>query len=163
VARWLQRHLGSRDVSRVIDGAIVGLALILALQSHPPPPGRVAGVLLGTAGTFGLAEVYSETIALEARTRRAVGAAELRRLAGGSLAIVFGVGFPAVFFVLAAAHVIDTPLAFTLSKWSGLGLISGYGFLAARLAGASVRRALVRAAAAGFIAGLLIALKAVLH
>ena len=51
----------------------------------------------------------------------------------------------------------------TLSKWSGLGLIGGYGFLAARLAGSGVARSLVHAAAVGLVGGALIGLKAVLH
>src|SRR3954453_19572527 len=56
----LEQHLGSRQVSRIVYGAIIGLALIVALDSHPPEPGVMAIWLLGTAVAVGLAEVYSE-------------------------------------------------------------------------------------------------------
>jgi hypothetical protein len=155
--------MGSRDVARVVYGSIIGLALVLALQAHPPPAGQTAGLLLGTAVAVGLAELYAEIVATEARTRRTINAPQVREMAVDALAVMFGAGFPAIFFVLAAAGVMDTDLAFNLSKWSGLGLICGYGFLAARMAGQGLGRALVHAAALGIAAGALIALKAVLH
>jgi hypothetical protein len=77
--------------------------------------------------------------------------------------VTFGAGFPAVFFVLAAADVMDTDLAFTLSKWTGLGLIAIYGYLAARLSGSGLGGALLHAAAVGVVGGALIALKAIVH
>jgi hypothetical protein len=159
----IEAHLASRDVAHVIYGAIIGLALVLALQAHPPTAAQTAGLVVGTALAVGLAEVYSEVIAAEARTRHAVGKAHMRAIAGESLAVVFGASFPAVFFVLASTGAIDVDLAFTLSKWSGLGLICGYGFLAARLAGWGFVGALARAALVGLVGGALIALKALLH
>ena len=56
----------------------------------------------------------------------------------------------------------DTELAFTLSKWTGLGLISIYGYVAARLSGSGVWRP-SHAAAVGAIGSALIALKALVH
>jgi hypothetical protein len=159
----LESHLGSRDVARVIYGAVIGLAVVLALQLHPPSAGAAAGSLLGTAGAVALAELYSEIVGAEARNRRSVRPSELRAMAGDSLAVLFGAGFPAVFFLLAAAGILKLHTAFTLSKWCGLGLICGYGFLAARLAGSGTVRALAHAAAVGVVGGALIAVKALLH
>jgi hypothetical protein len=159
----IEEHLGSRDVARVIYGAIVGLALVVALQSHPPAAGVMAALLVATAVAIGLAELYAEAVSTEARTRRPLSAAQLRTMAGEAAGVVFGAGFPAVFFVLAALGVMDVHLAVTLSKWSGLGLICGYGYLAARLAGATHGRGLAHAVVLGLIAGALIAVKAILH
>ncbi|MET0604717.1 MAG: hypothetical protein ABW167_22245 [Baekduia sp.] len=156
-------HLGSRDVARTLYGALVGLALVVALQEHPPAAGAMAVLLLATAVTVGLAELYSEAVSLEARTRAPLDRRQLRSVAGEAIAVVVGAGFPAVFFVFAALGAFDVDLAFALSKWSGLALICAYAFLAARLAGATVPRCLVHAAALGLLAGALIALKAVLH
>ena len=36
VLRVLEDHLGSQQVSRVIYGSIIGLALVVALEVHPP-------------------------------------------------------------------------------------------------------------------------------
>jgi hypothetical protein len=156
-------HLGSRDVAKVLYGATVGLALVLALQGHPPGPGTMVGLVIGTALAIGLAELYAEAVSTEARTRQPVHRAELLKMAGEASAVVVGAGFPAVFFLIAAIGLIDTHAAFTLSKWGGLTLICGYGFLAGRLAGSSVWRALWHAALIGVIGVLLIAGKSLLH
>ena len=68
--RAIKAHLGSRQVSRVIYGAIIGLALIVALEEHPPSSRVVVATLLGTALAVGLAEFYSDVIG--ARRRRHV-------------------------------------------------------------------------------------------
>ena len=71
--------------------------------------------------------------------------------------------FPAVFFILAAADAMEVETAFTVAKWTGLGLIGFYGFCAARLAGAGLARALVHATAVALVGALLIGLKALIH
>jgi hypothetical protein len=159
----IEDHLGSRDVARVIYGSIIGLALVVALEAHPPAAGEVAATVTGAALAVGLAEAYSEIVGAEARTRRPVGRAGFRIFLTDAAAVTFGAAFPALFFVLAAAGAIDTDLAFTLSKWTGLGLISFYGFLAARLSGSGLGRALLHAGAVGGVAGALIAFKALVH
>ena len=105
--RAITAHLGSRQVSRVIYGAIIGLALIVALEEHPPSSGVVVATLLGTALAVGLAEFYSDIIGTETRTRRHVRRAELRDMMYDVLAVAYGIALPAVFFVLAAADAIE--------------------------------------------------------
>jgi hypothetical protein len=163
VRRAIESHLGSRQVARVIYGAIIGLALIVALEDHPPSPGVVVGTLLGTAVAVGLAELYSDVVGIETRTRRHAGDAEVRRIARDVAAVAFGIVFPIVFFILAAAHAIEEPAAFTIAKWSGVGLIGFYGFSASRLAGEGRLTSALRALAAGLIGAFLIGLKALLH
>jgi hypothetical protein len=161
--RAIEAHLGSRDVARVVYGAIIGLALVVALEQHPPTAGQVVAALLATAVAMGLAEVYSEFVGAEARERRHLRRAEVRILAADAVAVAFGAGFPAAFFILAAAGAVELDTAFALAKWTGLVLICAYGFVAARLAGSGTGAALVHASALGVIAGALIALKALLH
>jgi hypothetical protein len=163
VRRFLATHLASRQVSRVIYGAIIGLALIVALEAHPPAPGVVTATLVGTAVAVALAELYSELIGFEAGQRRRAGRAELRHWVADSAAVVFGVAFPSVFFILAAIGVLDDTAAFTAAKWTGLGLIGVYGFTGARLSGAGVLRSLGQAAGVAMIGALLIVLKALVH
>ena len=159
----IEDHLGSRDVARVIYGAIIGLALVVALQDHPPSAGAVAATVAGAALAVGLAEAYSEIVGTEARTRRPVHRASVRALVLEAASVTLGAGFPALFFVLAAAGAIDIDLAFTLSKWTGVGLISAYGFLAGRLSGSGLGGAILHAAAVGGIGAALIGLKALVH
>jgi hypothetical protein len=156
-------HLDSRQVSRVIYGAVVGLALVVALESHPPPADTVAAILLSTAVAVALAELYSDLLGTTIRLRRSVVGHRRREIVTDVIAVAIGVAFPAVFFVLAAAGAIERDTAFSLAKWSGLGLLSVYGFLAARLAGADLGRASLWALAVGGIGALVIVIKALVH
>jgi hypothetical protein len=159
----IRAHLGSEHVSRVIYGAIIGLALVVALEAHPPTAGVVVGSILGTALAVALAELYSDVVGAETRLRGRVGRERFLRIAEEAGAAAFGIALPAVFFVLAAVGAIEVDTAFTIAKWSGLGLIGGYGYLGARLAGRSHPASLVHAVAVGLIGGFLIGLKALLH
>jgi hypothetical protein len=159
----LEAHLGSRQVARVVYGSIIGLALVVAIEAHPPSTGVVVGWVFGTAIAVALAEIYSEVIGVETRERHPVTRRQLRPMLDDGLAVAFGVAFPDVFFLLAALGVLELHTAFTIAKWSGLVLIGCYGYWAARLAGAPVVRALVRGSLVALVGAALIALKAVLH
>jgi len=147
----------------VIYGAIVGLAVLVALQDHPPGAWETVAILSGTALAVGLADVYSEAVGAEVRTRQRIASGQLRVLGAEALAVAFGAGFPAVFFVAAGLSALSVESAFTLARWCGLGLICVYGFLGARLSGANTGRAVLEAAAVGAIGGFLIALKGLVH
>ena len=159
----IEAHLGSRQVARVIYGAIIGMALVVSLEPHPPHPSVMVGTLLATAAAVGLAELYSEVVGAETRNRRRVEREQLREIGDDVGAVAFGIAFPAVFFVLAAASVLEVETAFTIAKWSGLGLISFYGFVAGRLAAARHGASLLQALVVGVVGGALIAFKALIH
>jgi hypothetical protein len=163
IRRFVGAHLGSRQVSRVVYGSIIGLALVVALEGHPPPPAAVVASLLGTAVAVGLAELYSELVGFETTRRRKADSTELRKLGADVAAVGFGIAFPAVFFLLAVTGPIQVETAFTVAKWTGLGLIGVYGYAGARLSGAGVGASLVQAAAVALIGAALIVLKSLVH
>jgi hypothetical protein len=156
-------HLGSRQVSRILYGSIIGLALVVALEAHPPPAGAVVVTLLATAVAVGVAELFSEVVGTETRTRARVERRQLIDILDEVGAVAIGIAFPSVFFLLAVFGTIDRDAAFTIAKWSGLGLITAYGFAAARLTGGTVLGSLRRAAVVALIAAFLIVIKALLH
>ena len=156
-------HLGPGQFSRLIYGAIIGLALTVALAYEPPGAAAMAATLVGTGLAVGLAELYSEFLGTEVSTRRRVDRARFRELAANLVALVFGAGFPAVFFLLAAAGAMQIETAFELATWSGLPLTAFYGLCAARLRGEGWPAALVQAVVVALIGGLLIVFKALLH
>ena len=161
--RVIEAHLDSRQVSRVIYGAIIGLALVVTMEDHPPSVAVVVATLLATAVAVALAELYSEVVGMSARLRRRIEAHRIRHIRDEVLAVAIGVAFPVVFFLLSAVGAIDLTTAFTIAKWSGLGLISFYGFCAARLSGSDVSSSLLQALAVGALGALLIAIKALVH
>ncbi len=159
----ISSHLGSTQVARVVYGAIIGLALIVALEKHPPAAGTMVASLLGTAVAVALAEIYAEIVGIETSERHRIRRDQLGELRDDAFAVAFGVAFPAVFFVLAALGAMEVDTAFTLAKWTGLGLIGFYGFVAARFADAPFSRALAQGAGAAAIGAALIAFKALVH
>jgi hypothetical protein len=159
----LEQHLGSRQVGKVVYGSIIGMALVVAIESHPPKPTVMAVWLLGTALAVGLAEVYSEVVGTETSTRRPVSRRQLRHMWEDAAAVGFGVAFPAVFFLLSSVGVFAVDTAFTIAKWTGLGLIGFYGFWAARFAGAPTHRALIKGALVALVGAGLIVLKSLVH
>jgi hypothetical protein len=159
----LESHLRSHQVGRVIYGAIIGLALIVALGGHPPSPVGMIGSLLATAVAVGLAEAYSDVVGTQTNERHRVTGRQVRHIVDDAVAVAYGIAFPAVFFLLAALGVIRLEGAFALAKWTGLALIGFYGFWAARFAGANVLRALTHAALVALIGAFLILLKSLLH
>jgi hypothetical protein len=159
----VEAHLGSRQVARVVYGAIIGLTIIVAVEDHPPSAAVMAAWLGLTGLTVALAEVYSEVIGVETSERHRVTRHQLTRLLGEGWAVALGVAFPAVFFLLAVVHLFELDTAFALARWSGLGLIGFYGYWAARFAGAPVPRALAQAAAVAAIGGIVIGFKALVH
>jgi hypothetical protein len=161
--RAIHDHLGSEQVGRVIYGAIIGLALVLVMKEHPPSAGVAAGSLVATGVAVGLAELYAEIVGTETRTRHRVSRERLADIGADSIAVFFGISFPAVFFVLAAVGAMELDTAFAWARWSGLGLIGFYGYMAGRLAGAGLTICVVQALAAALIAGALIIVKALLH
>jgi hypothetical protein len=161
--RVVEDHLGSTQVSRVIYGAIIGLALVVALEHDPPGAAVMVGTLVVTGVAVGLAELYSEIVGTEVRTRRRIERARFREIATDVGAVAFGVSFPAVFFALSGVGAMEVDTAFELAKWSGLVLVGFYGYCAARLSGMGLAAALVQAAAVAAIGGFLIGLKAVIH
>ncbi len=156
-------HLGPSQFSRLIYGAIIGLALTVALEHEEPDAAVMAGTLVGTGVAAGLAEFYSEFLGTEVSTRRRVDRARVREIAANFVALVFGASFPAIFFLLAAAGAMQIDTAFEVAKWSGLPLTAFYGLCAARLRGEGWPAAFFQAAVVALIGGLLIAFKALLH
>jgi hypothetical protein len=158
-----EAQLGSRQVGRVVYGSILGLTLVVALEDHPPSAPVMAAWLLLSAVTVALAEVYSDVVGIKTSQRHRVDRRQLAHMVEEAGAVAFGVGLPAVYFLVATAGWVQLGTAFALAKWSGLGLIGGYGYWAARSAGAPVSRALVQAAVVAAIGAAIILVKALLH
>jgi hypothetical protein len=161
--RGVEAHLRSEHVSRVIYGAIIGMALIVVLDTHPPSAVVSVATLVATGLAVGLAELYSEVIGEWTRIGKRVERHELRHIAEDVGAVFAGIVFPGVFFVLAAIHLMDLDAAYRWAKWSGLALIAFYGYAAGRLSGSSRATSLVHACTVAAVGAALIGFKALVH
>jgi hypothetical protein len=159
----IEDHLGSEHVSRVVYGAIIGMALIVVLEHHPPTAGVTTATLFATAVAVALAELYSDWIGHVVRHRSGFHREHLIDIAKDVSAVAIGIVFPDVFFLLATLGLLELDTAFTLAKWTGLGLITAYGYAAGRLSGESRQRAALQALAVTAIGVALIGFKAFVH
>src|SRR5687767_12308663 len=123
----------------------------------------MAAWLLVSAMTVALAELYSEVVGAETSERHRVTRRQFSHMLGSAGAVALGVGFPAVFFLLALVDLIELDTAFAIATWGGLGLIGFYGYWAARFSGAPVPRALVQATLVAAVGAVVIIFKALVH
>lgn len=164
-ARWtsLDASTQSQLVAKVVYGSILVLALEVALEEHPPGPKEMVGAVIGTALAITLAELYSDVVGLEIGKRRRVRRGELRTILRKVSAVGVGAVFPVLWFGLAWADVVSMDAAFTLSKWTGMGLIGFFGYAAGRLAGNGQLRSLLQATALVAVGVGIVFLKALFH
>ena len=143
----IEAHLGSEQVSRVIYGAIIGMALIVVLEHHPPTAGVTTATLFATAVAVALAELYSDGSDHVLQHRTGFHREQVIEIAEDVGAVAFGIVFPGVFFLLATfGGSRSTPR----SRWrsgAGVGLITLYGYAAGRLSGESRKRSALQALA----------------
>jgi hypothetical protein len=163
VREFVVAHLRSRQVSRVIYGSIIGLAVVVVLESHPPSAGSGLASMLATAFAVGLAELYSDLIGEQLRTGRRIDRHAAVEELDAVAAVAFGVAFPGLFFLLAAIGLFSVDTAIDIAKWTGVGLITLYAFAGARVTGRPGHRALVEAIGIGLIGAVVIGLKALVH
>lgn len=158
-----RRRIEGQYAARSIYGSILVLALLLALENHPPPPLQAAGVVAGTVLAVLAAEAYAENLGAELALGRR-GTREERRARFRELAaMTVAAEAPVAVLLLAAIGVLDQETAFRLARWSTLSLLLLGGYLARRLAGTS-RLSAAWAGLLTFGVGVLISvLKAWLH
>jgi hypothetical protein len=145
LGRYLGAYLTAEDRRRVegqfaarsIYGSILVLALLLAMENHPPPPLQAAIAVAGTVLAVLSAEAYAENLGAELTLGRRLTREERRARFRELGAMTVSAELPVGFLLLAAAGVLDQETAFRLARWSTLALLLGGGYLARRLGGTS--------------------------
>jgi hypothetical protein len=153
----------AQRAARAVYGSIVALAVIVVLDKGGAEADEVIAAVIGSVVAATLAEQYSEYIAHVIRERRHLTRAELREqitdAAAGALAALVTV----IPFLLVELDVIETPTAYDIAPWLGLGVIGGYSLLANREAGVTGARSIVVTGLALGVGASLIAIKAITH
>ena len=153
----------AQRAARAVYGSIVALAVILYLDEAGAEADEVIFAVVGSVIAATLAEQYAEYIGHVIRERRHLTRPEIVRQAqdgaAGTLAALVVLG-P---FVLVQFDVIETPTAYDIAGWLGIGVIGGYALLANREAGVSGARNIVITGIALALAASLIVIKSVTH
>ena len=168
--RLLRPHLvpahGRSDghlAARGIYGAIVVLALLLAIKAHPPGPWVAAAMVAVSVFAVLAAEVYAELLGLEIDLGRVATRDERRAKLHELGPITLSAEAPVLVLVLSGLGLIDEDLAFDLAVIVTIALITVDGFLARRLAGRSLAASLRSAAVLGSLGVALALLKGLTH
>jgi hypothetical protein len=149
--------------ARSIYGAILVLALLLALQEHPPGPFRAALLVSGTVLAVLAAEVYAEVLGMEFDLGRTATREEFRHELRKFGPITLSAEVPVLVLVLSGFGLFSEHLAFQLAIWLTVALIAAEGFLARRLAGRSLFASLRSACVLGGIGIALAVFKQLAH
>ena len=152
-------HLAARGVY----GAIVVLALLLAMKEHPPGPWAAAGLVAVSVLAVLAAELYAELLGLEIELGRATTRAEQRAKLHELGPITLSAEAPVLVLVLAGLGIIDEDRAFDLAVVVTIALITVDGFLARRLAGRTTAESLRSAVFLGSIGVALAVVKQISH
>lgn len=145
------QHTEGHYAARSVYGSVLVLALLLALQKHPPSPYNAALLVAGTLIAVLAAEVYADLLGLEIDLGRPATPEERRAKFRELGVMTVAAEGPVAVFLLAGLDVIDDDLAFRLAVWLTIGVLFLAGFLARWLAGWSLLSSLVSACVTGGI------------
>ncbi len=124
-------------VAKVIYGTIIILVVILAMEDHPPSTiGTVVTVLFAGFGVA-LAELYSDMIGTRIEKKRHLTWGERNHIIKNVSSVMVGAFFPVPFFILAWLGFLELKFAITLAKWTLVGVLLFYGYVASKLSGYS--------------------------
>jgi hypothetical protein len=152
-------HLAARGVY----GAVVVLALLLAMQDHPPGPWVSAALVAVSVLAVLAAELYAELLGLEVDMRRLSTPDERRAKLHELGPITLSAEAPVLVLVLAGLGLLDEDRAFDVAIILTIALMTFDGFLARRLAGRTVAASLRSAAVLGALGVALAVVKQIAH
>lgn len=138
-------------VSKIIYGTIMVLVVLLAMEDHPPSAAGSLAIVVMTGIGVALAEFYSDFIGTSIKEKHLLTTQERRNVAHDVSGVLIGALLPAPFFVLAWLGILQLEDAFTYAKWTLVGVLLFYGYVASRLNGHSHLFSIVLAIVASII------------
>ena len=138
----------TRISAKVIDGAIIAMAVLGSMSYALPPPLAVVASVFVTVLAVTLVHTYAETLNQELKESRITSWSERWALLVKQRWMMASTLVPAAFFGLAVVRLITPERAF---RWTEIGLVVvlfGFGFLSRRMSGGSIGRASVYGAGA---------------
>ncbi len=152
----------AHKVSKIVYGTIIVLAVIVAMDdpAHPPSLKGAVGTVLLSAFAVALAEFYSDFIAFRIRKKRLLTRDEINHMARDVSSVMIGALLPLPFFILAGLGFITIIFAIILAKWTLVGVLLFYGYVASKLSGYGHLWSIGIALIIGMIGSVLVLIKA---
>jgi hypothetical protein len=147
----ITEHINGHRVAKTIYGTIIILVVIVVMEDHPPSIGATFATIVFTGLGVALAEWYSDFIGKTIEEHHILNTKERRRIVKDVSAVMTGAWLPMPFVILAWMNVIDLDLALDLAKWTMVGVLLFYGYIASRLSGHNHMRSFFFAVGASLI------------
>jgi len=144
-------HVNGHRVSKTIYGTIIILVVIVAMEDHPPSAAGTVATVIFTGLGVALAEWYSDFIGKTIEEHHTLNAIEQRRIVKDVSAVMTGTWYPLPFIILAWIGIISLDLAIDLAKFTMIGVLLFYGYVASRLSGRDHLRSFIFAITASMI------------
>ena len=149
----------TRASAKVIDGAVIAMAVLGSMSYSLPRPLEVVVGVFASVLAVTLVHTYAETLNQEMKESRITSWSERWDLFVKLRWMMASTLVPAACFGLAFLRLITPERAF---RWTEIGMVAvlfGFGFLSRRLSGGSIRRASVYGAGAVALGLLLVEVK----
>lgn len=162
--RLTDRDLARLDLAGVIYGIILATALIGAF-SEQPKVGQVAtfAAVLGSAVIFWLAHAYAHILAAGVVDREPITGPAVREALIRQLPLVFGALPPALVLLAEPLGILSEDNSDNIAMLVGVGLLTLFGFVAARRRGAGALGTVVLTAISAGLGLVMIGLKSAVH
>lgn len=149
--------------AKAIYGLLTVLALLVAMEEHPPTPLRASVTLFGAIFGIALAEAYSEWIAEMLAHRRPLSREELRGIWRVVAPVMLGAQPPTVVLLISALGFLPVETAIDVGQWTDLALLYLFGVRVGRVAQQTWPLAIGSGAIATATGALIILVKSLFH
>jgi hypothetical protein len=160
-AMWtrITQNINGHKVSKTIYGTIIILVVIVTMEEHPPSPAGTAATVILTGLGVALAEFFSDLIGKSIEERHSLSKAERLEVVKDISAVMTGAWLPLPFIILAWMGIFSIDFAIDLAKWTLVGVLLFYGFVASRLAGHAMLRSFIFAVSASLVGVMIVLFK----
>lgn len=150
-------------VTRAVYGLVTVLAVLQAMERHPPAPWVGVITLLGTTVAVALVEAYAHSIGAMLAGRHAMSLQELREIWHDVAPVITGAQAPTVVLLLSAFGLIPVDLAIGVAQVVAFLLLFGYGWRISALLSDRWPRHLLGGLVLVAIGGIIVGIKAAFH
>jgi hemolysin III len=150
-------------VARAVYGLVTVLAVLQAMELHPPPPWVGVVTLLGTTVAVALVEAYAHSIATILTVQHGLSREEVHEIGREVAPVLIGAQAPTIVLLLAAFNLLPMELAIDLAQLVAFVLLFGYGWRVGALLDNRWPRQLLSGLLLIAIGGIIVGIKAAFH
>lgn len=155
--------VSSTFVARAVYGLITVLAVLQAMELHPPEAWRGAVSLFGTTLAVALIEVYAETIGEMLGTKTRLSRGDLVHIWHDAAPVLAGAQGPTIVLLLSAFGLMSVETAIDIAQLIAFVTLFGYGWRIGQMLDARLSRQLLSGLILIAIGGLLVGIKTAFH